>query len=142
MSLYNLMNGMHPLAGDLLWRLGYKSIDEVRGIPRLRDVFLYSDEIRILTRTGGGNRPDYHDGNAALMAREGYLRNWDDTYDSTFAWWAYEWPDKYRDDLRQTLDMITENHPELLPADLREITDRGIERMKVSFERDHPKVKT
>ena len=130
MSLYNMMNGVHPIAGDLLAMLGFDSKEKRAQIPRLRDTMLFQDEIRILTRTGGNNREDYD--NSVLTERDGYIRDWDDAFDNTFAWWAYEWPDEWREQLQTILDLIKEKRPDLLPNDLEEITNRAVERIITS----------
>ena len=115
-----MLLGRHPIAGPLLYSLGFESEEEVRQIPRLRDVYLYDDEIRILTRTGGGNRPDYEAENQALRERPGFLRDWDDAYDSTFAWWAFSWPDdeEAREGLTLAVEQLKKHRPDLLPEHL------------------------
>lgn len=131
MSLYNMLHGNHPLAGHFLAVLGFAKVIE---IPRFRDIFLFDGEIRILTRTGGGNRSAYETQNDSLKVHEGYLRNWDDDFDNTFAWWAYKWPEDptVRKLLTVMLEQIKEKRPELLPESLEEPTNRAIEKMKAA----------
>ena len=74
MSLYNLMHGYHPLAPELLGALGF-TIKAAKEIPRFRDIFLFPNDIRILTRTGGGNRVDHVKGNDTLKAWPGFIRD-------------------------------------------------------------------
>jgi hypothetical protein len=95
MSLYNLLHGYEPTAAAVLDIL---HIDP-SGIPRFRDAYLtYRDETQsspvmvILTRTGGVNRTDFAEQNAALCALPGYIDNADDDFDSTFALFRYEVP--------------------------------------------------
>jgi hypothetical protein len=128
MSLYNMLHGHHPIAGDLLGILGYTK-ETHREIPRFRDVFLFPDEIRLLTRTGGGNRDNYMAENESLKKRDGFLRDWDDDFDNTFAWWAYKWPEALREQLTMILEAIEESRPELLPESLEEPTNRAIEQI-------------
>lgn len=129
MSLYNMVLGYHPLVGDLLIALGYTK-ETCKDIPRFRDCYLFPDEIRLLTRTGGGNRPDYIDENQMLRERPGFLRDWNDSYDSTFAWWAYEWPDNGTRALQIMLEVLQENHPDLLPQNLKSRFDDAIGKME------------
>ncbi len=132
MSLYNMTRGMHPLAGHLLREGLDFTVEDVETIPRLRDVMLFPDEIRILTRTGGGNRGSYEEGNQFLQNRKGYIRDWDDSFDSTYAWWAFEWPRDGREHLQKALNAIKEKRPDLLLEDMGQITNDTIERMKSS----------
>lgn len=129
MSLYAMVVGRHPLAGLLLERLGFESEAEVRRIPRLRDVYLYQDEIRVLTRTGGGNRDEYEEGNDWIRARPGFLRDWDDPYDNTYAWWSFAWPEADREGLQLVLDELIQRRPELLPDSTRERFEAALERI-------------
>ena len=130
MSLYNMINGVHPLAGDLLAILGWDTPEKRQDIPRLRDAMLFPNEIRVLTRTGGNNREDYD--NSALTSHDAYLRDWDDSYDNTFAWWSYEWPEEWKEQLQMLLETIQESRPDLLPESLEEITNRAFERIQAS----------
>jgi hypothetical protein len=130
-GLYTMVLGRHPLAPQLLQCLGFISEEEVLLIPRLRDVYLFPDEIRILTRTGGGNRDDYLEPNEWLRDREGFTRDYDDAYDSTYAWWAYRWPEEYKKVLTPMLELLQEARPDLIPESdsIRERFDDAIERM-------------
>lgn len=88
MSLYNMIMGMNPNAEDILRMLSL-SMDD---IERFRDCFLEKEanEIVILTRTGGGNREHYL--NEALTNHPNYLRDYDDDYDETYAWYHFSIP--------------------------------------------------
>jgi hypothetical protein len=129
-GLYNLIAGRHPAAPVLLTALGFKDDGAVSLIPRMRDVYLYPEEIRILTRTGGGNRDEYAVDNDWLRSLTGFLRDWDDEYDSTYAWWAYSWPDDWRPQLQHLLETIQEDAPELMPKSLKQPFEAAIERIK------------
>ncbi len=130
-GLYTMVLGRHPLAPHLLQCLGFASEEEVLLIPRLRDVYLFPDEIRILTRTGGGNRDDYEQPNEWLRDRPGFARDFDDAYDSTYAWWAYRWSEAYKKILTPMLEALQEHRPELIPESdsIRERFDQAIEKM-------------
>lgn len=104
MSLYNALHGTNPIAGLLMAFIG---IDPAH-VPRFRDCFITEDgNVAIHTRTGGGNRafydseescrknyPEYFevgddqpDGpwNEDLREVEGFIRDEDDDFDSTYA---------------------------------------------------------
>lgn len=114
-GLYTMVLGRHPLGPKLLHCLGFTGEEGVQRIPRLRDVYLFPDEIRILTRTGGGNRDEYNDRNEWLRDLKGFIRDFDDAYDSTYAWWAYKWPKEYKETLTGMLEVLQEMRPELIP---------------------------
>lgn len=98
MSLYNSLFGVNPFTPILLGVLNTR----VEQIPRFRDVFVENDEIIIYTRTGGGNRDEYDrpdcpgPSNADLRNIPGYLRDEDDSFDSTFAYFHYAVPKNVR----------------------------------------------
>lgn len=89
MSLYNLVHGENNFASVLLAMLGL-SRDEV---PRYRDCYWTGEHIAIHTRTGGGNREDYEDGNAYLVSQPTYVRDDDDDHDSTYATFYFTVPE-------------------------------------------------
>jgi len=105
MSLYNMLFGENVLADIWLTLLG----TERHQIPRYRDVLLKDGEVVIHTRTGGGNRDYYEsaerrkwnnpeadtDGpfNEDLRKLPGYLRDEDDSFDSTYANFFYAVPE-------------------------------------------------
>ena len=101
MSLYNLMNGVNQSTFYILPMLE-KHPD---GYPRFRDCFLwdaenpeYDDHIIIYTRTGGGNRDDYEVENEAMRQMEGFVTDYDDSFDCTYASWVFKVPDKWKPD--------------------------------------------
>lgn len=83
MSLYNMLFGRNPYSKVLLALLGLTEGD----CGRFRDCYPNEDgtEIHIYTRNGGGNREEYQDTIDALAARPGYLRDFDDDFDCTYA---------------------------------------------------------
>lgn len=103
MSLYNMVNGVNPVAFYILPVLG-KHPDEY---PRFRDAFI-GDESRpdtegkliVYTRTGGGNREAYEEENQAIRDMPGFLFDYDDDFDSTFACWVFDIPDKWKQDVK------------------------------------------
>lgn len=123
MSMYNLLHGNNPLAGVLLWILGTTS-DRV---PRIRDVYPENGNIIIYTRTGGGNRP-YYDSletaiendhvdpkdkdisqrawNSDLRALPGFIRDYDDDFDSTYAYFEFTPPEDWKQIIQDLSDTI------------------------------------
>ena len=104
MSLYNMMNGVSPAAFAVLPMLG-KHPDEY---PRFRDCFLadeeypeYNNYIHIYTRTGGANRGDYQKQNQEMREMEGFVIDFDDSFDSTYASWVFKVPDQWQDDFNK-----------------------------------------
>ena len=106
MSLYNMMFGNSPLAGITLNALNLTPND----VPRFRDAYFEADEDRLViyTRTGGGNReyygePDGYYGNedyegpfnSDLEAHPNYLRDEDDDFDSTYAYFYFSIPESF-----------------------------------------------
>lgn len=101
MSLYNTINGVRPAAFLILPMLG-KHPDEY---PRFRDCFIGDDEkpetkdkIIVYTRTGGGNREGYAEENEAITKMDGYLFDYDDDFDCTFANFVFDVPEKWKSD--------------------------------------------
>lgn len=97
MSLYNAVFGFNPACVLLLPMIGKTRED----FPRFRDCFLGDTDrrtIQVFTRTGGGNRDGYAEENDAVTKFEGYLSDWDDDFDSTFAYWEFAVPEKWHAD--------------------------------------------
>lgn len=97
MSLYNAVFGFNPACILLLPMIG-KTPDD---FPWFRDCFVgepWSKTIHVLTRTGGGNRELYEVENDAITLFEGYVKDWDDDFDSTFAYWEIAAPEKWHAD--------------------------------------------
>lgn len=81
--------------------------------PRYRDCFThdvenpeYEDHIHIYTRTGtgGGNRKEYETENQAMRGMEGFVTDFDDFYDTTFASWVFEIPERWKADYQLIKD--------------------------------------
>lgn len=76
---------------DLLLKIsGFEKDD----IPRFRGIRLIKEDGNILleieTRTGGNNRADYKYGNAAMRKNQFYEYDFDDDFDSTYAYFVYK----------------------------------------------------
>jgi hypothetical protein len=85
--------GVNPLAGHLLRALSISHKD----VPRFRDCFLHKDgTIVVYTRTGGGNRAEFEKENEAMRGWAGYLRDEDDSFDSTYALFHFSPPERLK----------------------------------------------
>ena len=122
MSLYNMINGVNPATFFILPMLG-KHPD---GYPRFRDCFIgkqTNDEsetdtfgipkkkldtnkklISVYTRAGGGNRDDYANEIQELRSMAGYIEDYDDDFDSTFATFVFEVPAQFIEDYDKVLE--------------------------------------
>ncbi len=126
--MYNMVFGMNPLSGPLMAAL---QIDPDR-VGRFRDCYLARDEerlvIHVLTRNGGGNREHY----GAVRSAEcecagcfmefradkmaGYIRDFDDTFDSTYASIVFAVPTE----LEHLLNQISIRRPEVVQKPLHQ----------------------
>lgn len=107
MSMYNMLFGTTASTFFILPMLD-KHPDEY---PRFRDCFHsdeehpeYKDYIHIYTRTGGGNREDYKEANDEMRAMEGFVTDYDDSFDSTYASWIFKVPEKWQADYNLILE--------------------------------------
>jgi hypothetical protein len=112
-----MVNGVNPATFFILPMLG-KHGDEY---PRFRDCFveprafevvdgmpvmkptgdrLDQDVICVFTRVGGGNREDYQAEIDELRLMPGYIEDFDDMFDPTFATFVYKVPEKWLPDYR------------------------------------------
>ena len=107
MSLYNMVFGTNKAAPVLLKILGVTADD----VPRFRDCFLSEGKIVIHTRTGGGNRKDYEDGNQLLQANQHYISDAYDDFDSTYANFYFRIPEEYAGDLKALVAKDENNIP-------------------------------
>lgn len=96
MSLYNQILGVHPFAKQLLSILGLN----VSEYGRLRDVYLKKKDeklvIIVFTRNGGGNRETFEtEVFEKLRKLPNYLCDYDDDFDSTYAYIEFSIPEKF-----------------------------------------------
>jgi hypothetical protein len=94
MSLYNALFGMNPAAGYLLGSLNKTDGD----FGRFRDAYYEKKDdgtgrIIVYTRCGGGNRDDYEFVFNEMEVHPLYLTNYDDDFDSTYAYFEFLAPD-------------------------------------------------
>ncbi len=104
MSLYNLLNGVNPVAFFVLPMLGHHPGD----FPRFRDCFIgdeehpeYENHIIVFTRTGGGNRESYEAQNDWIRSLPGFVTDYDDSFDCTFACWVFDPPFIWKSDFEK-----------------------------------------
>lgn len=90
-----MMNGFNPACIVIMPMLGRKQNE----YPRFRDCFVSDDgkHIIIYTRVGGGNRNEGF-GEEELYEDENFVRTWDDDFDSTYGYYEFKVPDKWKDD--------------------------------------------
>lgn len=95
MSLYNELFGFNPACFYLMPMLGRKQNEW----PRFRDCFLgeKNDTIVIYTRVGGNNRNCGY-GEEELYDDPNFIRTWDDEYDSTYGYYEFRVPEKWKAD--------------------------------------------
>jgi hypothetical protein len=93
MSMYNMVFGTQPTALAVISMICSASPSKPSMasdlFPRLRDGWVEKDGnqilFRVMTRLGGGNRPDYAKAIATIQAHPWYVRDEDQEFDSTYA---------------------------------------------------------
>lgn len=94
MSLYNMMMGFNPACVLIMPMLGRKQEE----YPRFRDCFVSDDgNIAIYTRVGGGNR-NCGFGEEELYKDPNFIKTYDDDYDSTYGYYEFSVPEKWKAD--------------------------------------------
>lgn len=131
MSLYNAINGVNPATFLVLPMLGMHP-DEY---PRFRDCFVSDDstQIQVLTRTGGGNREEYESENQALKDMPEYVTDENCDWDTTFALWTFNVPDKWKSDFQAILthmNPVSEEYIEQVEKVYPKIADQIGEQMR------------
>lgn len=97
---------------------------------RWRDAWLEdrTGELRIivLTRCGGGNRPDYQSVFDEISKHPYYIEDYDDDYDNTYAFFAFKIPDKFKEWINGLVAYLKEDEPEKYPVivDNRSLKER------------------
>ena len=96
MSLYNAINSVAPATFLILPMLGYHP----GYYPRFRDCFLSNNAqfIEVYTRVGGNNR-NCGFGEEKLYSHPNFVRTYDDDDDSTYGWYVFSIPEKWKSDL-------------------------------------------
>lgn len=132
MSLYNVLFKTNRLCTLLL---------ECLVIPpavcgRLRDCYLQRHpdgylEIHLLTRNGGGNRPDYERTTRLLRQHPRFVRDFDEPADSTYATYVFSIPAQFEVQLRTIVDSASSSAEEeiLIPPPFAERFKRFMAKM-------------
>lgn len=116
MSLYNMLFGTNEIAPLLLFILDLNQPDNKWDSGRFRDIYLNENGTRIIlyTRNGGGNRrhwdlshSKYKEGpdcpcpgciiTYKLKKHPNYIRDYDDDFDSTYAYVEFGVPKQFRE---------------------------------------------
>lgn len=136
MSLYNLLYGVNPLKDVLLKVLDIDQPDGKWQSGRFRDIFLEDDGTKIVlfTRNGGGNRVCWKevDGRGKcdennveelcpgcvitkhLPKHPNYITDYDDSYDSTYAFIEFSVPEKYKEFCKKLASLTLEKAVEMI----------------------------
>ncbi len=154
MGLYNVLHGVNASSEELLSML---DLGTKYPIGRFRDIWVSEDgeKIILFTRNGGGNRecyanercgtndPDcFYDSpiycpviaNRELKKHPNYLKDYDDDYDCTYAYFEFSVPDSFKERVKEIA------RQQGRPKTLKEKSDEVIEEMqtmpKEKFEKD------
>lgn len=95
MSLYNELFSENE---DAMALLGFAGLTR-NEFMRYRDVYLRANgtEIIVYTRLGGDNRKAYQDTIRKLRQKPNYIKDFDDDYDCTYAYFIFSPLDEYKD---------------------------------------------
>ena len=94
-----MLNGVNPATFLILPMLG-KHPDEY---PRFRDCFVNEhNQIVVLTRVGGNNRNTGY-GEEELYKDPNFVNTYDDDFDSTYGYYVFNVPDKWKEDFDRLL---------------------------------------
>lgn len=103
MNLYNVLFEINRAATCLLKMAGL----DYRKIPRFRDCYVEKGNIVVFTRSGGGNRECFaesddhseccHTLNDELTYKQNYITDYDDDFDSTYAYFLFRPLDEYKE---------------------------------------------
>jgi hypothetical protein len=104
MSFYNSLFGVNNAAPILLKIIGKTDGD----FGRFRDAYLNEsgDKIIVYTRCGGGNRESYQYVFDEMEKHPNYIKNYDDDFDCTYAYFEFSIPDAFKDELKIMAEAI------------------------------------
>jgi hypothetical protein len=102
---------------------------------RFRDIYLNEDGTKIIlyTRNGGGNRGSYHYIFDIFRKHPNYIRDYDDDFDSTYAYIDFKVPEEFKD---ITKGMATGEKPETIHQKFEKTIDEMKNMSKEEFEKD------
>ena len=130
MSLYNILFGENKEAPVLLGMLGVNK--EYFGRYRDIDLIENATKIRVFTRLGGGNRPDYKDTWNKIRKHDLYIKDYDDDFDCTYAFIEYKIPDKFKETAKKMFKGEPVSFSDKFNKELEEMDKEGTEAYKRS----------
>ena len=125
MSLYNTLFGMNEETPVLLGMIGVN----MDFFDRFRDVDLIKNGtiIRVFTRLGGGNRPDYKETWNKIRNHKLYIKDYDDDFDNTYAYVEFEIPDKFKETAKKMFNKEPISFSDKFKKELEEMDKPGTE---------------
>ena len=125
MNLYNMLHGYSSACITILPMLGRKPEDYLR----FRDcVVLNSESIVIYARVGGNNRGCGY-GEEELLKDPNFIRTFDDAFDSTYGYYLFTVPDKWKKDFEAIMDArffdVSDEYVEYLEQFWANIAEKG-----------------
>lgn len=128
MSLYNMLFGTNEETPVLLGMIGCN----MEYYTRFRDVDLIENatKIRVLTRLGGGNRNDYKETWEKIRKHELYLKDYDDSFDETYAYIEYKIPEKFKETAKKMFKGEPISVKEKFDKEIKEMEKPGTEAYK------------
>lgn len=98
MSLYNQLHGQNPDSAILCSWFNIDQGDNSISSGRFRDIYLADNGTKVIlyTRNGGGNREAYQEVNDTLAKHPDYVRDWDDDFDNTYAYFEFNVPAAFK----------------------------------------------
>lgn len=130
MSLYNILFRENKEAPVLLGMLGVNK--EYFGRYRDIDLIENATKIRVFTRLGGGNRPDYKDTWNKIRKHDLYIKDYDDDFDCTYAFIEYKIPDKFKETAKKMFKGEPVSFSDKFNKELEEMDKEGTEAYKRS----------
>ncbi len=123
MSLYNMLFGTNEEAPVLL---GMLSVNK-EYFSRFRDVELIESgtKIRVFTRLGGGNREEYKENWDKIRKHELYLKDYDDEFDTTYAYIEFNIPEQYKETAKKMFKEEPVSFQKKFEKELREMQIPG-----------------
>ena len=125
MSMYNMLHGFNPAATLCLGALDLAATE----FGRFRDAFLCNGEIVVHTRCGGGNREDYQHVFDKMREHPDFLRDYDDSFDSTYADFVFRFPEKHAEFLKE-LEQAAKEEGFEGSTDYKAQFEKSLERIK------------
>jgi hypothetical protein len=107
-GLYNVIFGLCPLAPQLMSILDLVNFEHNKfTAPRFRDAYPVLEEgewvIHVLTRVGGDSRDEYQGGIRQLQSHELFKRDYDESYDKSYATFVFSTPDDMQVEMKKKL---------------------------------------